>query len=370
MSTAAARWWIAAIVAGVVAAHGGLAAAQAGPTISGAAPVLAGTSCSPALNVEDLLMQAANQYSAGFPRPALTLVLKALACKQDMRMYRMAVLYACAANDLATARLYYAKISPQYQGPLVQRCQLQGLPLAVPGGGSPQPPTSITPPPIGLPPATSSAARMPSPAAPRSTKVSAHGPNCDQRLVDDLMYEAADAFIAGNAKTALATVAEALVCKQDVSMLRMAAIYACVAHDDSAQRYYTRLPRPARPAVKQRCRQENIELLEAPPRDATATVQQASGGQASCSVLGVGTLLSQARTQYALGFARSALALTVKALGCVQSDQLYRAAATYACAAHDFAVARLYFPRVPPEFQPLVEQRCQQEGLTLRGSGP
>jgi hypothetical protein len=189
-------------------------------------------------------------------------------------------------------------------------------------------------------------------------------------MVDDLMYEAADEFIAGNAKTALASVAEALVCKQDVSMLRMAAIYACVAHDDSAQRYYTRLPRPARPAVKQRCRQENIELLEAPPHDATATVQQASGSQASCSVLNVGTLMSQARTQYALGFARSALALTVKALGCVQSDPLYRAAATYACAAHDFALARLYFPRVPTAFQPFVEQKCQQEGLNLRGSGP
>jgi hypothetical protein len=46
---------------------------------------------------------------------------------------------------------------------------------------------------------------------------------------------------------------------------------------------------------------------------------------------------------------------------------MYRFAVTYACAAHDLATAKLYFTKVPPANQPNLEQKCQQEGLNVRG---
>jgi pSer/pThr/pTyr-binding forkhead associated (FHA) protein len=79
------------------------------------------------MNVDEVMLQAAAQYSAGFNKAALAQVLKALACKQEARMYRFAVTYACAAHDLATAKQYFAKVPPAYQPNLEQKCQLEGL---------------------------------------------------------------------------------------------------------------------------------------------------------------------------------------------------------------------------------------------------
>jgi hypothetical protein len=183
-------------------------------------------------------------------------------------------------------------------------------------------------------------------------------------MVDDLLYEAADAFIAGNARVALSTAAEALACKQDVSMIRMAAIYACVAHDDSAQRYYVQLPRPARPAVKQRCLQENIELLEAVPGESRAAA--APSQVVSCATINSSALVAQSHREFAAGAPKAALALVVQALGCTQSTSMYRIATMFACAAHDLPSAKLYFFKLPPDSQAFLEQRCQQEGLNLR----
>jgi ABC transport system ATP-binding/permease protein len=77
--------------------------------------------------VDDLMSQAANQFSAGFSKSALSLVVKALGCKQNDRMFRMAVTYACAAHEVAAAKLYYGRVSPQFQPPLVQRCQQENI---------------------------------------------------------------------------------------------------------------------------------------------------------------------------------------------------------------------------------------------------
>jgi hypothetical protein len=78
-------------------------------------------------DVDDAMSQAANQFSAGFYKAALSLVVKALACKQNERMYRAAVTYACAAHDVAAAKLYYGRVSPQFQPPLIQRCQQENI---------------------------------------------------------------------------------------------------------------------------------------------------------------------------------------------------------------------------------------------------
>jgi hypothetical protein len=79
------------------------------------------------MNIEEVTAQALTQYSAGYAKAALALMLKALACKQDARMYRLAVTYACASHDLVAAKQYFAKVPPAYQANLEQKCQLEGL---------------------------------------------------------------------------------------------------------------------------------------------------------------------------------------------------------------------------------------------------
>ena len=57
------------------------------------------------------------------------------------------------------------------------------------------------------------------------------------------------------------------------------------------------------------------------------------------------------------------------ALACKQTVQMYRLAATYACAGHDAASARLYYSKLvtaQPTVQSGIVQRCQQEGIDLR----
>jgi dTDP-4-dehydrorhamnose reductase len=78
------------------------------------------------------MAQAANQYTNGFPASALALVTKVLACKQDTRVYRIAALYACAAHDGAAARALFAKLPPQFQAPIEQKCQQEGTSLRGP----------------------------------------------------------------------------------------------------------------------------------------------------------------------------------------------------------------------------------------------
>ena len=84
------------------------------------------------MNVDDLLAQATSQDRAGSPKLALELVIKALKCRQDVRMYRLAVTYACDARDIATAKLYFAKVPPVFQANLEQRCQQYELNLRGP----------------------------------------------------------------------------------------------------------------------------------------------------------------------------------------------------------------------------------------------
>jgi len=77
--------------------------------------------------VDDLVLQAQNQFTAGFARSALQLIVKALTCKQEVRMYRYAVTYACTAHDAASAKLYFSKVPPAFQPPLIQKCQLENI---------------------------------------------------------------------------------------------------------------------------------------------------------------------------------------------------------------------------------------------------
>jgi pSer/pThr/pTyr-binding forkhead associated (FHA) protein len=95
------------------------------------APTLPKLNCDPA-TVEDMVQQASNQFSNGYASAALQLVTKALACKQDVRSYRLAATYACAAHDQTNARLYFAKVPTQYQAAIQQKCQQEKTDLGLP----------------------------------------------------------------------------------------------------------------------------------------------------------------------------------------------------------------------------------------------
>ncbi|HET9625941.1 MAG TPA: FHA domain-containing protein [Kofleriaceae bacterium] len=86
--------------------------------------------CDPAA-VDDWTTQAANQFSSGYAQAALQLVLKAINCKPDVRLYRFAATYACAAHDSAAAKLYFNKVPTAYQAPIQQKCQQEHTDLGI-----------------------------------------------------------------------------------------------------------------------------------------------------------------------------------------------------------------------------------------------
>lgn len=51
----------------------------------------------------------------------------ALECQQTGRMYWLAVLYACAAGDPATAQRYLANVPKSMQSEVLEKCALQGF---------------------------------------------------------------------------------------------------------------------------------------------------------------------------------------------------------------------------------------------------
>jgi len=75
------------------------------------------------MDVDDVMKQAANQFGANYTKAALQLVVMALTCRQNERMYRIATMYACASHDLPTAKVYYNKVSASFQPSLEQKCQ-------------------------------------------------------------------------------------------------------------------------------------------------------------------------------------------------------------------------------------------------------
>ncbi len=79
------------------------------------------------LNVDDAMSQAQNQYTAGFPKAALQLMIKVLACKQDVRIYRFAATCACAAHDAAAVKQFFSKVPSQFRTAIIQRCQQEGI---------------------------------------------------------------------------------------------------------------------------------------------------------------------------------------------------------------------------------------------------
>jgi len=95
-------------------------------------PAAKNTACD-AMNVDDVMAQAQNQYAAGFEKAALQLANKALACRQTVQMYRQAAMYACGAHDLTTAKVYFNKVpAGQQQNAIEQKCQIEGLNLRAP----------------------------------------------------------------------------------------------------------------------------------------------------------------------------------------------------------------------------------------------
>jgi hypothetical protein len=108
----------------------GSAAVVTPPTPPVTPPAQAGACAT--MNVDEQMESASHQYGAGFAKTALGLVVKALACKQNVLMYRLAATYACAAHDAASAKLYFAKVPAQNQSAIIQRCQQETIDLRPP----------------------------------------------------------------------------------------------------------------------------------------------------------------------------------------------------------------------------------------------
>jgi hypothetical protein len=75
------------------------------------------------------------------------------------------------------------------------------------------------------------------------------------------MEAASREYSAGFPKEALARTIEALACSPNVQLYRLAAMYACAAHDQKrAQLYVARVPVQFQGHIVQRCQQEGIDL--------------------------------------------------------------------------------------------------------------
>jgi hypothetical protein len=204
--------------------------------------------CDPA-SVKQFVSRSEQTFVAGFPAAALALINRALVCKQDDQMYRLAALYACAARNAASAQWSYNRLPASARAPIAQRCQRENITLSEPVVRIARPEPS--PPPPSPPPPVTIRVSAPPPAAP-----SGPASRCDA-LVD----EAATRFADGAAGSALALYEQAMSCKRDALMIPLAAVYACVARNAaSADRYYRSSSSIFHAAIRQRCQQEGIAL--------------------------------------------------------------------------------------------------------------
>ncbi|HEY0479951.1 MAG TPA: hypothetical protein VGD37_20670, partial [Kofleriaceae bacterium] len=117
---------------------------------------------------------------------------------------------------------------------------------------------------------------------------------------------------------------------------------------------------PARPAAE-----PPAERVAARPAAPPAEAPARTRGR-GCDTVDVDDVMTRAAIQYDSGSPASALSLTRVALGCRQTERMYWLAVMYACAAHDAASAKLYFPKVPTNLQSGIESRCQRENLDVR----
>jgi hypothetical protein len=85
-----------------------------------------------AMAVDELMDQATHMYNSGYVKDALALVVRVLACRRSPIIYRYAAIFACAAHDLESAKLYFGKTPAQFQSAIVERCQLEGLDVRAP----------------------------------------------------------------------------------------------------------------------------------------------------------------------------------------------------------------------------------------------
>jgi Protein kinase domain len=111
---------------------------------------------------------------------------------------------------------------------------------------------------------------------------------------------------------------------------------------------------------------QSVQCTERPPPSAPVAPAALPPPPPGCASMNVDDLLTVAANQSRAGYARPALAVVLKVLPCRQDTQIYRFAVRYACDAKDAAVAKQYFPKIPPQFQAGAEQSCQQNGIGLR----
>jgi serine/threonine protein kinase len=156
--------------------------------------------------------------------------------------------------------------------------------------------------------------------------------------------------------------AQGVTCDDAPAVARAPDRPAVPASPPPATRTPAKPDEPASPPPATRTPAKPDEPASPPPAIAAASPPR----KASCDSVNVDDVMTRAAIQYDSGAASSALSLTRVALGCKQTDRMYWLAVMYACAAHDLASAKLYFPRVPANLQSGIERKCQQDNLDVR----
>jgi eukaryotic-like serine/threonine-protein kinase len=95
----------------------------------------------------------------------------------------------------------------------------------------------------------------------REKAQAAADPKCKESEIDAMLTQARGHFDAGRFDRSLALAAGVLECRQDIKVYRLAAMYACRAHDaESARKYFSKIPKDFQPAIVQTCQIENIVI--------------------------------------------------------------------------------------------------------------
>jgi hypothetical protein len=84
------------------------------------------------VDLDDIITQAKNLFTAGYAPSSLALMNKVLECRQSVQMYRLAAMYACRARDGGAAKRYFSKLPSEFQAETEQECQVEGIELRDP----------------------------------------------------------------------------------------------------------------------------------------------------------------------------------------------------------------------------------------------
>jgi hypothetical protein len=110
-------------------------------------------------------------------------------------------------------------------------------------------------------PAAAPASAPPSPRPPLGPRAQTAKILCSDAAVASFVNQASRQFHNGDANGALSTIGHAVACKADVEIFRLAASFACAAHNPAAASlYFHKLPEASQPEIRNACREAHVNL--------------------------------------------------------------------------------------------------------------